>query len=188
METDLVEKKLKLLEIKWNTLHWHKETVKVLMNKVEKGALSGIKEPPRASMHNIENNINLARKKYTDVELEDVYADATKATKEQLESRREHFYLTIEYLDTLANIEATARLVAEYSKHVTTTNEEIKFISPAMAVEMFKEIDGLGITNKEQLAILEGLRNEFNEKFSEFPMEEKFEFYTLLDNLYNDNC
>lgn len=188
METDLVEKRLILAEIKWNTLHWHKATLMVLMNKVEKETLSKIKQVPRASIDNIDNNIDLARKKYTEAEVEYVYAEATKATKEHLEARREHHYLTMEYLGVLENIEATANLVAEYSKSVKlSTKEEDVFISNDKISEKIKEIERLDIKDKKQKETFEDLRREFLNDISSFTKRHRFEFYGALCNLCTSN-
>lgn len=178
MENDLVEKNLDIAKIKWNALHWHKGTLQAKITKIEKDTLSAVEQVPRKTTE-----------QYSETGLQFVYADARKATKEQLDARMEHYYLTMEYLEVLSNIETTSLLIAEYSKHVHLTGkEESVFISDQKINAKIKEIDDLKITNLGQKVILESLRQEFKNNSSNFSRKERFEFYTSLDNLYNANC
>ena len=178
METDIVKINLGTARIKWNAMQWHKATLMAKISKIEKDTLSKIKQVPRKEP-----------REYTEVEIELVYADATKATKEQLEARMDHYYLTMEYLDLLGNIVSTENLIGEYLKHVQVTQEEEEvFISDGKISAKIKEIHELKITDKKQLEIFNDLCAEFKENSSKFNRKERYEFYTSLENLYISNC
>lgn len=180
MDNDKVAANLKVAEIKWNALQWHKATLMAKIAKIEKDTLSWIKQVP-----------DHEKGQYSDSKVEMVYADAGKCTPEQLDARMEHYYLTMEYLDLLANIRATEDIVKEYSSQVDRTKaEEEAFIPDKMIHEKLKQIDGLKIKSAEQKALTKGLHEAHQSHLAnptKFTKTDRYEFFKALENHYNNN-
>jgi hypothetical protein len=178
MDTDLVKERLEKAITEWNAVSWHIETLKVLMAKEERKALSNVKEPIRIKKNPFQ---------VKESELDVVYAQAKAASNEQLEARLKHFYYYDEYLSMLARQDSLSNLIEQYSKHVVISQkEETKYITDKEMLSMFGKIADLKNIDKGQKLVVKSMREEFDSGTIQGKTE-RYEFFLALENIYNQN-